>query len=278
MSLALVQELLAAHRHDSDWLVDRAQAQAQRIWDLQQANAALTAQCQEHLERLGQVQQQVAELHERLQEAERAAKRQSAPFRRSDEKRKKKLKKPGRKPGHAGSHRERPDHVDQEQEVKLDGCAQCGCDEAVQVREMVQYIEEIPPVRPVVTKLVTYTGECAQCGQTMESDHPLKVSNATGAAGTHLGPRALAVAAELNKHRGLSLRKTCDLLETLFGLRLTSGGLAQALQRVGSKLEPNDQALLEDLRQSPVAYGDETSWWMGGSAWLWVFTTPTLTC
>jgi transposase len=106
----------------------------------------------------------------------------------------------------------------------------------------------------------------------------LKVSSATGAAGTHLGPRALAIAAELNKHRGLSMRKTCAILQTLFGLRLTPGGLSQALDRVAQRLEPEYEALIQELRDSPVAYGDETSWWIGEPAWLWVFATPDLTC
>ena len=39
--------------------------------------------------------------------------------------------------------------------------------------------------------------------------HPLQVSTAGGAAGTHLGPWALALAASLNKGFGLTMRKTC---------------------------------------------------------------------
>jgi hypothetical protein len=37
-------------------------------------------------------------------------------------------------------------------------------------------------------------------------------SLAIGAAGVHLGPRAFALAADLNKAKGLSMRKTCAFL------------------------------------------------------------------
>ena len=46
------------------------------------------------------------------------------------------------------------------------------------------------------------------------------MSLATGAAGVHLGPRALALAADLNKAKGLSMRKTCAVLRDCFGLQL----------------------------------------------------------
>jgi hypothetical protein len=41
--------------------------------------------------------------------------------------------------------------------------------------------------------------------RTLSSDRPLAI----GAAGVHLGPQALALAADLNKAKGLSMRKTC---------------------------------------------------------------------
>jgi hypothetical protein len=47
-----------------------------------------------------------------------------------------------------------------------------------------------------------------QCGQTLRSGHALQMSLA---AGVQLGPNALALAADLNKAKGLSMRKTCWL-------------------------------------------------------------------
>jgi len=64
---------------------------------------------------------------------------------------------------------------------------------------LVQYIEEIPPTRPHVTQLTTWQAVCAQCGKVHTTTHPRQVSRAQGAASVHLGPRAEALAALLNK-------------------------------------------------------------------------------
>jgi hypothetical protein len=104
------------------------------------------------------------------------------------------------------------------------------------------------------------------------------MSLATGAAGIQLGPRALALAADLNKAKGLSMRKTCAVLRDCFGLQLSPGGLSQALDRLAAKVKPQYDALALELRQAPALHSDETSWWVAGPGWwLWVFTTQLLT-
>src|SRR5947209_2618354 len=113
--------------------------------------------------------------------------------------------------------------------------------------------EELAPVRPVVTRLTTWKGVCPQCGE-VHSTHPLQVSQAQGAAGVHLGPRAVAWATLLNKQFGIPLRKTCSILARGFGLKLSAGGLAQMLHRVANKLRPRYEALREQVRASPVNY------------------------
>jgi transposase len=144
-------------------------------------------------------------------------------------------------------------------------------------RSITQFIEEIPPIRPVVTRLVTWSGRCAQCGE-VHSTHPLQTSRAQGAAGNHLGPRAAALAVLLNKHYGLTQRKTCKIFKQGFGLSLTSGGLSQLLDRAAKKHEDDYEQLVQEIRRSPAVYADETSWYVGRPGyWLWVFTTPQAT-
>jgi hypothetical protein len=179
--------------------------------------------------------------------------------------------------GHPGAYRPRPIQIDQEITVPLEPCScpQCGGQSWSSPRELEQYIEEIPLTRPQVTRLRTYEATCTSCGETVSSRHPLQVSHATGAAGTHLGPRALALAADLSKAKHLTLRKTCAVLHDHFGLQLTAGGLCQALARVAERLAPQYDQLQVELCQAPVVHVDETSWWVAGSsAWLWVFTHP----
>jgi transposase len=242
-----------------------------RIQQLEAENQALRARVQE-------LEQTVLQFQQRIEELERVAARQAAPFRRRD-----KLKKPpdqhkppGRPPGHPPAFRPPPPQIDEDIEMRLDQCPQCG-GPITDVQPCTQYIEDIPPVRPRVTKLTTYVATCPCCGE-VRSTHPLQVSTATGAAGTHLSARAMSVAAWLSKRLGMTTRSVCKLFEQLFRLKLTPGGLTQALDRVSRRTQPAFDQLVTDLRQQKAVWADETSWWVGGPGWwLWTFTTPELT-
>jgi transposase len=213
-----------------------------------------------------------------LEDEVRAAHRQVAPFRRRDALKKPtaEKKKPGRPPGHPGAHRAAPTEWDADVVEPLRRCPHCA-GRVTNVLERIQFIEECPIIKPVRTRLTTHTGWCAQCGD-VESLHPLQTSRATGAAGTHLGPRAQALAVSLVHQSGLSLRKACDTLWQTCGLQLSPGGLAQLLQRVGHRCRGWYDKLITSLRRSRAVYADETSWYVGRPGWwLWVFTNPTAT-
>jgi len=203
--------------------------------------------------------------------------RQAAPFRIPEQQRQLHPQKPGRKVGHAGSCRPVPATVDEQIEVPLNACPRCG-QPVEKVRPVVQYLEELPVVRPRVIRLTTYEGHCPACRQTVRSTHPLQVSLARGAAGVQLGPRVLGLAAALNKQYGLTVRKSCAVLKSIFGLKLSPGGLAQGLKRMAGKLEPTYEKLVVRLRDGPYVHSDETSWWVGGPGyWLWVFADKSTT-
>lgn len=229
-------------------------------------------------EQIAALEAQLAEALSALAEAQRSAARQAAPFRREE---KKKVpdgqkKRPGRKPGHRGAYREIPESVDQEIESPLDCCPHCQ-GEVSDLAPLVQFIEEIPPLRPIVTRLVTWQGNCQTCGK-IRSTHPLQTSTAQGAAAVHLGPRALAIAVLLNKQLGVTMRKTCQVLRKLLGLSMTPGGLSQLLDRAAGKVETDYEDLVQTIQASDVVYSDETSWWVGEPGWwLWTFTTPAAT-
>jgi len=226
--------------------------------------------------RIQEANREIADLQEKLEEAQRAAHRQAAPFRVPEARRKANPKSPGRAKGHRGVCRPKPDSVDETVDVPMAACPKCG-GPVHDVEPVEQFIEDLPVVRPHVTRLVTRVGQCARCGEVRTTD-PLQVSTATRAAGTHLGPRALAVAIDLNQPHGLSLRKTCRVMNDLFGLSLTAGALAQAKQRLAGKLQGPYDALLTKAREASVLHADETSWYVGSPKWwLWVFAKDDLT-
>ena len=220
--------------------------------------------------------EQVAALQERLAELEKTKARSAAPFARPEGKRSAAPKTSGRKKGHEGNYRKPPSETEigKRIEVGLPRCPACGADlpEAGD-EKVVQIIIEAPEPRPQVIELVTHRNRCRCCGEEAASRHPLQVSTATGAAGTHLGPRALAAAAQLHAGLGLPMRKTCAVLRELLGVSLTPGGLSQALARIARRLDPCYGDLLARLKASAVMHTDETGWWVAGkSASLWVMT------
>jgi hypothetical protein len=223
-----------------------------------------------------QLRQELACARAQLEEAQRAAHRQAAPFRVADAQRKSDPKKPGRAAGHAGVRRQPPAQIDETIDVPLERCPRCG-GPLHGVETVEQIIEELPPVRPRIYRVLTRCGSCAACGE-VRSTHPLQTTTATGAAGVHLGPRALATALELNRGHGLTMRKTCRVLDGLFGLKLSPGGLTQIAHRLAGRLDGVWRELQAQARAAAVIHADETSWWLGGAPrQLWVFANDALT-
>ena len=240
------------------------------------SNKRLRDELTKTLDELKKAQEQLKKTRDELWASQRSAHRQAAPFRIDEKRRKKEARVSGRKAGHRGSYRPRPEHVDESIDVPLSRCPRCG-GPVDDVGSLEQFIEEIPRVRPRVIRLVTHHGRCANCG-TVRSKHPLQVSKAVGAAGTHLGRNALSVALDLNQRHGLTKRKTCQVLRDMFGLRLSPGGLVGARHRLASRLRVEYEQLVDEARRASVIHADETSWWVGGPGWqLWVFTNRTQT-
>jgi len=246
------------------------------------------AAVRKELDDLRQQHNQLLDQHKRLldliESQQRASMRQAAPFRREPHRLVEigHKKRPGRKAGHPGFYRREPEHIDEVIDVPLERCPRCGG--GVWGVELVeQIVEEIPVLRPRVYAVRTRRGQCGCCGK-VSSTHPLVSSWGTGCCKARLGPRAVSAGAFLNKALGLTMRKTVSVLGKLFGLKLTAGGLSQALVRLADRASLEHQKLTETIRGSPAVYADETSWYVGddgggtqGSNWLWTFTTPEAT-
>ena len=246
---------------------------------LRQQTAAIEAlhgQLQAQSRLIEELREELARTRRQLEAAERASHRQAAPFRVEERQRKQTPGRPGRPKGHPGACRPRPQQIDETIDVALECCPKCG-GAVHDIETIEQIIEELPAVRPRVYRLLTRRARCGCCGE-VASTHPLQTSTATGAAGVHLGPRAQAVAMELNRRHGLTMRKSCAVLGQLFDLKLTAGGLTQIAHRLAGRLEEPWEALRSEARTAEVIHADETGWWLGGQGrQLWVFTHPALT-
>jgi transposase len=240
--------------------------------------AELEAQLQQRDELIAQLQHQLAELKQCLVELERAGKRQATPFARK--RRKEKRQRPGRKAGQGPFKcraRPTPTQVTETKEQPLAACPECG-GPVTDVKDHEQFVVDIPPVEPRVTRYVTHSGHCAHCARRVRSRHPEQISDATGAAGVVIGPRAKALAADLKHRLGVPYAKVAEVLAVGFGLTVSRGGWCQAEARLAEQAGPVYAELVALIRQSAVVRVDETGWRIDTlSAWLWVFTNQDLT-
>ena len=243
---------------------------------LRAENAALRERVAILEEELAKLKTELERLKGLLAEAERAGKRQAAPFSKGAPKAK--PKRPGRKAGHRPAHRSRPKQVNRVLEADLPPVCPCCGGKLVNHRVEEQFVIDIPPVEPVVTQFNVHIADCEQCGQRVQGRHAEQISDALGAAAVQLGPRVLGLAAELKHGMGIPYRKIERLFSAGFGLEVSPGGLARGGQRLARQGKPTYQQLIQVLRTSAVVNVDETSWKIGGEkAWLWVFTNQTAT-
>src|SRR3972149_4593658 len=243
----------------------------------QQSNAELL---KTKYERIAELEKQLAralaiieKLQKEVEELKRSGKRQAAPFARR--KLVERPKKAGRKKGQGKfSHRAKPTikQITETKTAKLRGCPECG-GKVREIHKHDQYETDIPVIEVKTTHFITYSGYCRECHKRGRSRHPDQTSQATGAAGVLVGPRAKALAVDLKHRLGVSYGKVSEVLQDAFGLQVSRSGWCQSDQKLSNTARSIYEELLEMIRQSSVVHADETGWRIGTlAAWLWVFT------
>ena len=236
-------------------------------------------------ERIAELEKQLAQalaiiekLQKEVEELKRAGKRQAAPFARR--KWVERPKRSGRKKGQGQfAHRAKPTikQITETKTAKLQGCPECG-GKVCEIHKHDQYETDIPVIEVKTTHFITYSGYCRECHKRVRSRHPDQTSQATGAAGVLVGPRAKALATDLKHRLGVSYGKVSEVLQDAFGLQVSRSGWCQSDQTLSNTARPVYEALLEMIRQCSVVHADETGWRIGTlAAWLWVFTNRDLT-
>ena len=162
--------------------------------------------------------------------------------------------KHGPKPGHEGRSRQR-----QTPEVIVE-CRACACDHCGGPLPQsggrllgTSQVVELPPVRPVVTEARRYQATCPNCGRKQVGQYPPGLE-----AQRVFGPHLEAVVCYFHHVQHVSYERLAGLLATLFGVALSQGAIANIIARAAAKLQPQAQAILEQVRTSPVIGSDET--------------------
>ena len=171
--------------------------------------------------------------------------------------------------GREGGGRSLAEEPDQRVIAKAAACAHCraALGEADQ-RLHARYDKvDLPPVRPVVTRVERYLGHCPCCGGTTLAPVPEGLEE-----GSPFGPSILALALYLRFTHAISYRRLTRLFLHLFALRISEGALDAMFRRAKRRFDDEAAAILARLRRARVVCSDETTVRVDGRThWNWVF-------
>lgn len=126
---------------------------------------------------------------------------------------------------------------------------------------------DLPPVRPVVTRVERYAGRCSCCGGTTLAPVPEGLDE-----GTPFSVNILALALYLRFVHAISYQRLRRLFLHLFALTISEGALDGLFRRAKPSFDREVTAILARLRRARVVGSDETSVRIDGqTCWNWVF-------
>ena len=126
---------------------------------------------------------------------------------------------------------------------------------------------DLPPVRPVVTRVERYAGHCPRCDQVSLAPVPQGLE-----PGTPFSVNILALAIYLRFTHAISYQRLSRLFLHLFALPISEGALDAMFRRAKPCFDNETTAILARLRRSRIICSDETTVRINGRThWNWVF-------
>jgi transposase len=224
-------------------------------------------------QRLGAAERRIGELEAKLSEPAKTPDNSSVPPSKGQKpNRPEKIKRIGPRRGSLGrTGGGRPLACDPDETVtaKVVACMHChaGLTEADQVLHSRYDRIDLPPVRPVVTRVERYAGHCACCGGVTVAPVPEGMEQASP-----FSPNITALAIYLRFTHAISYQRLSRLFQHLFGLHISEGALDAIFRRAKPCFDNEVAAILSRLRRSRIVCSDETSVRIDGRPhWNWVF-------
>lgn len=220
--------------------------------------------------------QKVQELQSRVEKLEKkpvkkTAKNSSIPpskgFKENQSEEKKTEKK--RKERHQKGGRELSQNPDQIVIAEAKACPHCGTEVNRAKQKLTGIYEriELPIVKPIVIRVERYGGTCECCQQKYEAPVPVELE-----PGSPFGNSVASIMSYLRYSHGISYERLSQLMEEIYGLKISEGAIASLLKRVKSQLESPVAKIVEFLRSGRIVGSDETSARVNGiNWWEWVF-------
>jgi transposase len=171
--------------------------------------------------------------------------------------------------GRKGGGRPLVSYPDQTVTAKAPACTHChaALTEADQVLHGRYDKIDLPVVRPVVTRVERYAGQCPCCGGITLAPVPVGLEDSSPFSAT-----IVALALYLRFTHAISYRRLTQVFLHFYALHISEGALDAMLQRAKPCFDNQVAAILARLRRSRIVCSDETTVRIDGRThWNWVF-------
>ncbi|HYD31373.1 MAG TPA: IS66 family transposase [Azospirillaceae bacterium] len=187
-------------------------------------------------------------------------------------------KKPRRKRKGPGVTRELAAEPDLVVDCHAPACAHCGTAVRADTQTLRHAYDhlDLPPLRPVVTRVRLFGQRCPACRRRVRGTPP-----ETMPPGSPFGPSIVALLAYLHHHHAVGYDRLARLMAELFTVRISEGAIANALRRSNRPLKRAEAAIVERLRRAEVIGCDETGSRLTTAdqgtrmGWEWVLVSDT---
>lgn len=177
-------------------------------------------------------------------------------------------KTPGQKNGHKGYSRRIPERIDFIKPLEINICP--GCDgklsETQEIRTRI--VTDIPLTSQTInTKYEIHRKYCRQCKKIVEPEVPNALPNSP------FGLNLMLFVVFLKMSMALPYNKIQQLLFTMYGLKISEGGLVNILFQMKEEFGEYYQTLEKKMRRIRTKHADESGWRVNGinhNIWLFI--------
>ncbi len=188
--------------------------------------------------------------------------------------RKKSGLKPGGQKGHAGKTLKMSKIPDIIKNLSPDFCNNCGKNLKDVEKEFIgkRQVIDIPPIKPIVTEYQIFRKHCS-CGCTTSSNYPAGVETPVS-----YGNNIQSMTAYFHTRQFLPFKRMKEMLNDLFGLSISQGGIDQLLNHFSKKSYNLYNQIKANVEKSPVVGSDETGCKVNSKKyWFWTWQTEKFT-
>jgi transposase len=131
--------------------------------------------------------------------------------------------------------------------AQVNRCPHCGS-EVERARQQLKAVYEridLPQVRPPVTRVERYGGQCPCCQQSYEAPVPVGLE-----PGSPFGQSIASVVTYLRYGHAVSYQRLSQVMRELYGVTISEGAIANLLKRVQTQLAAPVARIVERLRSA----------------------------